>query len=326
MPDSRRYLLITPCRDEADYIRRTLASVASQTTLPAKWVIVDDGSTDATPQILTEAAAAYSFIQVIRFEPGRPRSVGPGVIQAFNEGLAAVNLDQYDYVCKLDADLEFGPRYFERLMEVFEADPWLGTCSGKTYLNDKHGEREEHIGDENSHGCAKFYRTECFREIGGFVPYLGWDGIDGHKCRLQGWKATSLYDPELKILHLRRMGSSHLGFWHGRKRWGRYKHFIGSSWYYVLAASVFRMREIPYVVSGLGIMVGYLQAVLSGAERYEDVACREEIRRFERDCLLRRKSRTLADYHTRIEQAHPERLAMHQRRRRPLERPALADA
>ena len=123
---SRRYLLISPCRDEAEYLQRTIDSVAAQTVLPKKWVIVDDGSTDATPQILERAARTWDFIQIVRREDRGKRSVGPGVVDAFYAGQQAVDLQDYDYVCKLDVDLEFGPRYFERLMEHFDADPVLG--------------------------------------------------------------------------------------------------------------------------------------------------------------------------------------------------------
>ncbi|MCO6045347.1 glycosyltransferase family 2 protein [Aeoliella sp. ICT_H6.2] len=305
--DSQPYLLITPCRDEAAFLKSTITSVASQTIAPARWVVVDDGSTDETPRILEEAEKQLGFLSVIRRDPNRERSVGPGVIEAFNIGLASVDLDDYAFVCKLDGDLEFGPRYFERLLEEYAQDPWLGTLSGKTFLREEQREWEERIGDENSHGCAKFYRTECFRDIGGFVPFLGWDGIDGHMCRLKGWKAKSMHDPDLKIIHLRRMGSSHVSFWHGRKRWGRYKRFIGSAWYYVLAASMYRMFEKPYFLSGVGIVAGYLESALRRESRFADTACREEVRRFERECLVRGKTRTLADYHARIEQAHPER-------------------
>jgi biofilm PGA synthesis N-glycosyltransferase PgaC len=221
MSMSRRYLLITHCRDEAAYLRSTIETVAAQSVPPSKWIIVDDGSTDETPAILAEAARKHPYIQVIRREDRGRRSVGPGVIEAFYDGLKAADLDDFDYVCKFDGDLEMPPRYFERLMELFEADPWLGTASGKLFL--RYGDKtvEERCGDENSVGPAKFYRVQCFGDIGGFVRQVSWDGIDGHICRMKGWVARSIDDPELRIIHLRRMGSSQQNFWTGRVRWGR---------------------------------------------------------------------------------------------------------
>ena len=102
---TRRYLVITPCRDEGPYIGRTIESMAAQTVRPVTWVIVDDGSTDQTPQILAEAAARYDFIKVVRRENRGERKVGPGVIEAFYSGFGSVNTADYEFVCKMDADL-----------------------------------------------------------------------------------------------------------------------------------------------------------------------------------------------------------------------------
>ena len=227
----RRYLLVSPCRDEAQHLEVTIRSVAQQTVLPTKWLIVDDGSTDQTPRILEEASSKYPFIEVLRREDRGRRSVGPGVIDALYAGLEQVDLDEYDYVCKLDVDLEIPGRYFETVLERFEAQPRLGTFSGKTYLRLKNGrEVSERCGDENSIGPAKFFRVSCFRDIGGFVREVCWDGIDGHMCRMKGWIAQSQDDPHLRLIHLRQMGSSHKGIWTGRLRWGMGKWFMGSAW------------------------------------------------------------------------------------------------
>ena len=302
---ARRYLLISPCRDEADYLQITIDTVAAQTVLPTKWLIVDDGSTDATPQILAAAAAKYPYIQVVRRENRGHRSVGPGVIDAFYHGLSQVNIDDYDYLCKFDTDLEMPPRYFERAMELFEADPWLGTLSGKLFLRFGSKEVEERTGDENSVGPVKFYRTACFKAIGGFVRGVCWDGIDGHMCRMNGWVARSANDPEMRIIHLRQMGSSHINLWNGRKRWGKGKYFMGSSPTYIAAVALYRMTEQPYVLSGLGILWGYIQARLEKAPRMEDQRYLDHLRRFERDSLLLGKRRAADRYHSKIRR-HPQ--------------------
>ena len=121
-PHGRRYCLVTPCRNEARFIRTTLETTCAQTALPSLWVIVDDGSTDETPQILADFAARYPFIQIVKRADRGRRAVGPGVIEAFYDGLARVDLDSFDYVTKFDGDLELPPRYFERSMERMEAE------------------------------------------------------------------------------------------------------------------------------------------------------------------------------------------------------------
>jgi poly-beta-1,6-N-acetyl-D-glucosamine synthase len=130
----RRYVLISPCRDEAEHMRRTLDSVMAQSVPPALWVVVDDGSTDETPAILESYRKLMPYLRIVhRADRGR-RSVGPGVIEAFYAGIESVRLDEYIYLCKLDLDLDLPPRYFEALMERMEANPRLGTTSGKPYF------------------------------------------------------------------------------------------------------------------------------------------------------------------------------------------------
>lgn len=303
---SSRYLLISPCRDEARFLPATIGSIARQSVLPDRWVIVDDGSTDSTPLILRDAAARYPYIEVVRREDRGRRSVGPGVIDAFYAGLERVDLDGYDYVCKLDADLEIQERYFERVLARFEAEPRLGNFSGKVYLRGPDGRLSpERMGDENAIGAAKFYRVACFRDIGGFVRELCWDGIDGHLCRMKGWIARSVDEPELRLVHLRPMGSSQGGLWRGRKRWGAGKWFMGSAWYYVLAVALYRMAEPPYGIGGVGVLVGYLEAAARGSERFGGREFRRHLRRYELRSLLFGRRRTAEAYHRRCSSLGP---------------------
>ena len=222
MRGARRYLLVSPCRDEADYMRRTLDSVSAQTVLPALWIVVDDGSTDETPAILEEYRAKLPYLRVVHKADRGQRAVGPGVIDAFYAGLDTVDLDQFDYLCKLDLDLDLPPRYFERLMVRMESDPRIGTTSGKPWFRRPGSStlEPELCGDEMSVGMTKFYRVGCFREIGGFVRQVMWDGIDCHTARTLGWLAESVDDEAIRFVHLRAQGTSHVGIWRGRVRAG----------------------------------------------------------------------------------------------------------
>jgi glycosyltransferase involved in cell wall biosynthesis len=300
---SRKYVLITPCRNEAAYITTTIDSIAGQTVTPAKWIIVDDGSTDGTAEILADAAAAHPFIEIVQRADRGGRSVGPGVIEAFYEGLDRVDLDDFDYVGKLDGDLELPATYFERVMERFEGDDCLGNFSGKPYLREGDTLVYERFGDENAVGAAKFYRVECFRAIGGFVRQVSWDGIDGHQCRRHGWIAESSNDERYRFIHLRRMGSSQKSLWSGRLRWGAGKHYMGSAFSYVLAVAAYRMLERPYVVSGLGILLGYLRAAILRQPRYEDGAFRHHLRQYEAASLFMGKRRALRRANERVRAA-----------------------
>jgi len=303
--ESRRYVIVSPCRDEERFMRQTLESVLAQTVQPAAWVIVDDGSTDRSPRILAEYATKYPFIKVIPRENRGRRAVGPGVIEAFYMGLDTVNLDDFDYLCKLDLDLELPPSYFEKVLEEMEADPCLANFSGKPYLREKDGRlTSERFGDENAVGAIKFYRTAAFRSIGGFVRQVGWDGIDGHMCRMKGLIARSEDRPEIRFIHLRQMGSSQESIWVGRVRWGFGKYYMGSALYYVAAVAFYRMFDKPYVVGGWGILYGYLRAMLTGAPRFEDKVFRRHLRRYELESLVFGKRRAADRYHRRIRLSH----------------------
>ncbi len=276
-----RILIISPVKDEAKYLERTIRSMTAQTLKPALWVIVDDGSSDATGAIADEAAHAYPWILVLHRKLGTARRVGPGVVEAFYDGLKRAHIEDYDYVCKLDGDLEFKANYFERMIAYFEADPHLGTISGKAYI--PAGDRFvlERTGDQFSHGVAKLYRRTCFEEIGGFVRQVMWDGIDCHRCRMFGWSAKSVDKPDLQIKHLRLMGSSFKSVYHGRMRWGRGQHFMGTHPLYLLAISTYRMAERPWVLGGICILIGYLQAAISRQPRYDDSEFRGYLRRWQ---------------------------------------------
>lgn len=291
------YLLISPCRNESSYMRQTLDSVVAQTLRPTKWIIVDDGSTDSTPQILAEYAALYDWITIItRPDRGR-RAVGPGVIEAFYAGYESIDPGDYEYLCKLDLDLKLPPRYFEALIERMEARPRIGTCSGKAYVEVGGELVNEGHGDDTSLGMTKFYRVACFKDIGGFVRQVMWDGIDCHRCRMKGWIACSWDDPELRFVHLRPMGSSQQSIYTGRMRHGFGQYYMGTGLLYMLASAFYRLKDRPYVLGSLAIVWGWLRSALKGEPRYEDPEFRRFLHRYQRLALLFGKRRALAAIH-----------------------------
>ncbi|MGN6627375.1 MAG: glycosyltransferase [Tepidisphaeraceae bacterium] len=287
----RRYCLITPSRDEAAYARRTLETVTQQSVLPTQWVIVDDGSTDETPLILAEYAARYSWIRVITRRRQEGRKVGGGVVDAFYAGYQTIDPSDFDYVCKLDLDLDLPPTYFERIMEHMEADPRLATYSGKPFMQ-LHGRLvSERCGDENSVGMIKFYRVSAFEQIGGFVRQVMWDGIDCHRCRMLGWRAGSEDEAPTRFIHLRPMGTSHKSWWTGRVRHGFGQYFMGTGLTYMLASCAFRLFHPPIIVGSLAMLWGWVRSAWRREPRYSDLAFRRFLRRYQWQCLLLGKHR-----------------------------------
>jgi len=294
---SSNYVIISPCRNEAEYVKNTLDSVVTQSVLPALWVIVDDGSTDDTPAILADYANRYDFIRIVTRENRGHRSVGPGVIEAFYSGLDIVELKQFDFLCKLDLDLIMPPRYFETLILRMQKTPRLGNCSGKPYFIDKLTGNlvSEGCGDENAIGASKFYRRECFEEIGGFVRQVMWDGLDGHRCRQLGWIAMSWDEPDIRFTHLRPMGSSQQNIITGRIRHGFGQYFMGTGFIYMLASAVFRMSKKPYIIGGMAMAWGYLKSWVTNVPRFDDKELCAFIRKYQWACLLKGKATATAE-------------------------------
>ena len=292
---NRKIAVVSPCRNESEFMRRTLDSVVAQSVQPALWVIVDDGSTDGSLEIIRSYMEQHSWIRLVPLPDRGHRAVGPGVVQAFYAGLDTVPLEDYPYLCKLDLDLDLPPRYFETLLERMEADPQIGTCSGKPYVRRGDTLVSERRGDEMSVGMTKFYRRECFEAIGGFVREVMWDAIDCHKARQLGWKAVSWDHPDLNFEHLRPMGSSQTSIYTGRRRHGFGQYFMGTDPLYFLATAVFRALEPPYILGGLSMIQGYVGAWLRRAPRLEDAELRAFIRRYQRRALRVGRAQAVAE-------------------------------
>ena len=295
MKDVNRYALISPCRNEAAYMRQTLDTVVAQSVRPAIWVIVDDGSSDETPAILREYADRHDWIRIVTRSDRGHRAVGPGVIDAFYTGYAAIEPDDYDYLCKLDLDLRLPPRYFELLMQRMAADPTIATCSGKAYIEEGGGLIAERHGDETSLGMTKFYRVDRFKAIGGFVREVMWDGIDCHRCRMMGWQACSWDDPDLRFVHLRPMGSSQQGVYTGRMRHGYGQYFMGTGFFFMAASALSRVNQRPYLFGSAAMLWGWVRSALARKPRYDDPAFRAFLRRYQRRALLVGKRRAAAE-------------------------------
>jgi biofilm PGA synthesis N-glycosyltransferase PgaC len=294
----RDYCLISPARNEAEYIRETLDSVLAQTVLPKRWIIIDDGSEDATARIVSEYAAKYDFIEVYsRANRGR-RALGGGVVEVFNIGLELLGDHPSEFVCKLDVDLILPPRYFERLLEEMARDERLGSISGKPYFRvggEESGElKSERIADDVSVGASKFYRRTFLVDIGGLVKGLIWDGVDCYRGRMLGWRSKSIDDPELRFIHLRPMGSSDRGILTGRMRLGEGYWFMGAAPSFVIGKAVYGLGHKPAVIGGVALLCGYGRAWLKGLPRYNDHGFRQYLRRYHRAMLTRGKARALA--------------------------------
>jgi len=279
-----KYVLISPVRDEEEYIKMTLDSVANQTVLPVEWILVDDGSSDRTPEIIDEFARTHPWIRLkLRADRGK-RAIGAGVIEAFNFGLKHLSVSDYEFLVKLDGDLSFGPTYFEDLFRKFSDNRDLGIASGKTYIERRGNLVVERMADQHVRGASKVYRRACFEQIDGLKPIIGWDMVDELYAQYKGWETRSF--AELVLVHHRPMGTSTGSALRGKLRWGRGRYVTGSHPVFILASGTYRMTEHPYVLGGLALMYGYFTAWLNRHPRITE----SEIREFQKRRELKRLS------------------------------------
>jgi len=274
-------VVISPVRDEADYLRLTMEAMVSQTWRPLEWIVVDDGSSDATPEIVAEYAARHPFIRLVTRQNRGFRKLGGGVIAAFEFGRSQIVHTDWQYIAKLDGDMSFGPLYLQHMIGKLEAEPRLAAVSGKVFREEDGRFIEESHGREQVAGQFKLYKREAFEDIGGFVQHLAWDGIDVHTAAMMGWETLSTYDKDAWLWHHRVMGSSDRDLFVGRMRWGRGNWYLGYHPLYAMVAGVNRMREKPYFIGGLLMIAGYCWAAIRRLPRYDNPEFQRYLRRWQ---------------------------------------------
>ncbi len=271
MPEEH-LLVISPVRNEAAHIERTARALAAQTKRPARWLVVDDGSTDATPAILARLAAELDFMSVIATPPGLSAPVADRLAiaaeaRAFNYGLHTIDpveLSCFTHIGKLDGDVELRPDYYALVLAEFARNPRLGIAGGT--ILERHGEAWRATPSAEAHvrGALKLYTRECYGSIGGISEQLAWDAADEVLARMRGFETRSFSAPE--ALHHRHAGSAD-GRLRGHARWGE-GHWItqhGLLWTVLWAAKVAAAR--PRGISGLAYLYGYGRAAVRRVPR-----------------------------------------------------------
>jgi poly-beta-1,6-N-acetyl-D-glucosamine synthase len=256
------YVVISPVKNEAEFLEMTIESMINQTTKPLEWVIVNDGSMDATESIVRKYTYKYAWIKLINRPGDVVRKRGKGVVEAFYAGFNTIN-QGYNFIAKLDGDVSFDPDYFESLLREFTANPQLGIAGGGLYERPDGRTWKLNTVVNHVRGATKVYRRECFEAIGGLTPSMGWDGIDEWKALSMGWKVCSFLN--LKFMHYRYTGAAT-----GAKKsfyeegYGAYR--MGYHPLFILARGLWHMTNRPFVIGGLTMIWAYYAAWLRREE------------------------------------------------------------
>jgi GT2 family glycosyltransferase len=260
-----KYVLITPAHNEERFVRKTLDSMVAQTLLPERWVIVDDGSTDRTAEIIEDYASRYPWIDFVKLQQRTHRSFASKV-HAFNAGFERAKLLTFHVVGNLDGDLSFDPDYLAFLMRKFAADPRLGVA-GTPFVeeNGYDSARDSFEGENHVAGGCQLFRRECFREVGGYIPNPagGIDWIAVTTARIKGWKTRSF--PEKRFHHYRALGTAGKSKWAASFSYGEKDYYLGNAPLWQLFRVTYRTTKDP--IEGLALFAGYAWATLRRIKR-----------------------------------------------------------
>jgi biofilm PGA synthesis N-glycosyltransferase PgaC len=287
------YVLITPARNEAQFIEQTLQSMVAQTYRPLKWVIVSDGSTDGTDDIVRRYTADHPWIELLRM-PERAERHFAGKVHAFDAGYARVKDLHPDVVGNLDADVSFAPEHFEFLVAKFAEDAQFGVV-GAPFREGSFQYDYRFSNIENVWGGCQLFRRECFEQIGGYLPLKGGsiDHVAVLSARMKGWKTRTF--PEKVCIHHRVMGTAQQGALQARARTGAKDYSVGNHPLWELFRMFYQMTKPPFIFGGLALGWGYASSLWQRRERAVSgelitFVRREQMRRLRKLVTRRRKA------------------------------------
>ncbi len=276
-PGHIRYVLITPARNEERFVEKTIQSVTSQTFLPSKWVIVNDGSTDSTASIVGRYLAQYDWMELVNLPAHRDRSFAAKV-HAFNAGFERVKDLEYEVIGNLDSDLSFDADYFEFLLTKFEEDSSLGVA-GTIFREEGYSSAIDSFeGHTHVAGGCQLFRRRCFEEIGGYIPNRagGIDWIAVTTARMMGWTTRSFR--EKSFFHYRSLGTAERSLLASTFSYGEKDYYLGGHPLWELFRVAYRATKKPYLLGGAALYSGYLSAFLRQMRR----PVSDELMRFHR--------------------------------------------
>lgn len=255
------FVIVTPAHNEQAFIEETIRSMLRQTVRPLRWIIVNDGSTDRTRDIVASYATRYPFIRLIDRQRQGERHFG-NKAHAFNLGLGHCDVAAFAFIGNLDADISLETDYFEKVLHEFEREPRLGIAGGMvcTRIGDQFISQE--VALDSVAGAVQLFRRECFEQVGGYRP-LPLGGIDSAAeitARMNGWIVRTF--AELRVLENRRTGTATTAPLLARVKEGRRYHSLGYGFVFLCLRCLYRAMDRPRILGSLAIFVGYVRGLV----------------------------------------------------------------
>jgi len=265
--DSSPFIVITPVRNEAGYIQRTIESMTAQTITPYKWIIVNDGSTDDTGKIIDYYMKYFPWIDAVHRKDRGFRKAGGGVVEAFYAGYERIDINDWDFLVKLDGDLSFEEDYFEKCFQHFDKDEKLGIGGGNIHNVVGNKLIPEKSPLFHVRGATKIYRRQCWKMIGGLIQATGWDTLDEVKANQKGW-ATRTFT-ELLVKHYRFTGAA-AGTWRNLIKNGKANYICGYHPIFMIFKCLKRLFRKPFFYGSIALWHGFISGYFKKTPQVDD--------------------------------------------------------
>ena len=276
------HLVVTPCRDEVSVITNLIKSVSEQTVVPDSWIIVLHNYSQKRKEEIEVLISDFDWISIHQINDNSEWKRGEQIAKIVNFGISQSNLE-WDFLSKIDSDVELPPNYFESIFSEFTESPDLGIASGSCYVLERGRKIRETVSPDHTRGALKTYRKKCYEDIGGIGEVNGWDGIDNIKAQMNGWITKNF--PRIEARHFRRTGA-YSGLVWGCFEAGQFSYSMRYLPAYIFARSLHRMSRKPAIIGGLAMFTGYVAGFTKGLP----ASCDPEVYKFLR---MKQKRRLL---------------------------------
>jgi biofilm PGA synthesis N-glycosyltransferase PgaC len=262
MECNRQYVLITPAKNEVANIGKTINSILAQTHKPSQWIIISDGSTDGTDELVQRMTTNLDFVTFVRVEKSEPGKNYCKKVEAIKYGISKINDNEYFYIGNLDADVSFDCNYFEKILYVMERNPMIGIAGGWVHQVDRGSIVPFLISDNSVSGAVQLFKRECYEQIGGYLP-ISIGGIDSAAeimAREKGWEVSTLR--HLKVFHYGKMLTGNKNMLQTRFNQGCQNYLFGYHPFFQLASCFYRILKTPVIAGSVWSMAGFLRLYL----------------------------------------------------------------